>query len=211
MEWLAKIGELAKLPVKFVAVVALVTGIVLFLPKNVSQVLYVSRLREDFGVYIAIAFLISSATLIIEAAVRIFNHIRRQVENRQWKAATRKRLESLDSAEQSVVREFYFDGQSTIKLPIDNPTVARLVRDGILFQIGMLGQQSTVGLLFSLALSETAKNFLTAKELGLSQYIIGSDGDNWMVNDEGIQWIRESRPAFMQKVERDRAILEGFF
>lgn len=211
MEWLTKIGELAKLPVKFVAVVALVTGIVLFLPKNVSQVLYVSQLREDFGVYIAIAFLISSATLIIEAVTRIFNQIRRQVENRQRKTATRKRLESLDSAEQSVVREFYLDGQSTIKLPIDNPTVARLIRDGILFQIGTLGQQSTVGLLFPLALSETAKNFLTAKELGLSQYIIGSDGDNWMVNDEGIQWIRESRPAFMQKVERDRAILEGSF
>jgi hypothetical protein len=120
-----------------------------------------------------------------------------------------EKLDQLDTAESSVIREFYFDGASTIKLPINNPAVAELLRQGVVEQVGSLGEQSMVGILLPLRLSKLVRERISPKHLGLSPFLIENPNSDWKITDEGISWVRNNRPSFMHEIYRRQALLEG--
>lgn len=61
-------------------------------------------------------------------------------------------LYNLDDKEIAVLREFFIQGQNTLQLPVGHPVVAGLIEKGILEQVGMIGENSLVGPLFSLSI-----------------------------------------------------------
>ena len=207
MEWLARIGEIAKVPTKFTAVVAIVTGLLLFLPENLTQYLYLSQLKESFSTYISIAFLFSVGILLVEAALALYsfvrdkNRLRKKAKSEREKIANR--MNSLDSAEQSVIREFLTKGHNTLKLPIGEPTVARLIHDGILYQVGEQGEKSRIGMLLPLAITEAAEELITFEVTGLSEYRIKDDEGNTVISEKGKAWSLENRPSYIRIVESD--------
>lgn len=211
MEWISRIADLAKVPTKFVAAVALFTSLVMFSPAPVLENLSLLHLREQYGAYFGVAFLISFATLIIEAAVWIYHRVRRAILNRKLRESVKHRLGNLDQSEKAVLREFFIAASRTIKLPVEQPAVSALLNAGVLEQATGLGSRTTVGSVFSLSLSDEADKQASPSVLDIQEFVFHTDDGKWGLNDEGQRWVMENRPSFMRELDRHLALMEGRF
>ncbi|WP_305814118.1 super-infection exclusion protein B [Photobacterium leiognathi] len=107
------------------------------------------------------------------------------------------RLEKLDPREKSVLREYYLQGQNTIKLPMDHPVVAGLINVGVLQLIGQHGRMSTAGMLFSMKISDFVRENLTNDLLDLPS------GEP---SHEEIDFLKNNRPPFMNSILREESL-----
>ena len=196
MEWITKIPDLAKLPTKYFALISLVSGSLLLLPTSVLARLHLDSIPPPYGAIVGVVFLITTGLVVVNALSWVWNRIDAKRRKSKRDDALLEMLMSLDHAEQSVLREFYITGQSTIKMPMDTPTVAGLVSHGILQRVGTLGNYSLHGMMFSLRIAKTAQEMITPDILGLSEFQIPTDDGQLMMNDEGIEWIGKNRPEF---------------
>jgi hypothetical protein len=208
MDWLSKIIDIAKLPTKFFSVAALVAGLVVFLPQPVIEHMGLVAIRQIYGPYFSISFIVCISFLSVESIIFLNNAIARSQTAGAIKRSILEKLDRLDSAEKSVLREFYFDGSSTIKLPINHPVVAELHGQRILEQVGSLGEQSMVGILISFRLARVAREYIKPENLGISVFLIENSNSNWMISDEGVEWVRNNRPPFVHEIYRRQALLE---
>lgn len=101
-----------------------------------------------------------------------------------------KALQQLDSQEKSVLREFYLQGQKTIRMPVDQPVVAGLVRKVIIVQVGQLAEQSIAGMLISVTLAVGVEQKLTSSMIDMPTSKTNSD----------IDWLKRNRPKFMPEI-----------
>ncbi len=211
MEWLARIVDLAKVPTKFVGAVALFTSLVMFLPAATLEALYLLHLREQYGAYFGVAFLISFATLIIEFFVWSYQRVRAFFLRRKRRESVQERLSALDQSERAVLREFFIAASRTIKLPIEQPAVSAFLNAGVLEQTTGLGSRTTVGSVFSLSLSDEAEKMIDPSLLDVEEFVFHTEDGKWGLNEEGNRWVMENRPSFMQELDRHLALMEGRF
>ena len=130
MEWISKIIEALKLPVKFILCIFIVSSILLYIPKEFAEKIHLTKFIERFGLYIGIVFLATGALLIIELIIYTYKTIRKKATYKKIKKNALERIANLDFAEKAILREFYIQGQNTIKLPMDHPVVAGLLSCG---------------------------------------------------------------------------------
>ena len=134
-------------------------------------------------------------------ATWIINSINNERLKRKYKKVIIESVNTLDPHEKAVLREFYIQGQDTLKIPMDNPTVSGLINKRILCQVGQYGQMSLVGMLFNFSITKVARENLTPEILELP---IGES------LEQDIQRIRSARPRWMIKIEKNRRLFEGF-
>jgi hypothetical protein len=67
MEWVSKLFDIGKLPAKVIAWVAILSGMVLFLPASALATLHLDAFSRDYGVWIGLAFVASSTGTPTEA------------------------------------------------------------------------------------------------------------------------------------------------
>ena len=60
MEWFSKLIDWLKLPTKIIAFIALMSGVLLFLPQKVIQKLHLELFISSYGNYFGIVFLIAA-------------------------------------------------------------------------------------------------------------------------------------------------------
>jgi hypothetical protein len=107
-------------------------------------------------------------------------------------------ITQLDPVEQAILREFMLTGLSTLKIPMDNPSVVGLESKGILERVGRYGNYSLDGMMFPYRVSQTANELLTPELLGLSDFLIESDSGQFGLTQEGIEWLDDHRPDFVE-------------
>lgn len=96
-------------------------------------------------------------------------------------------IKNLDQHEKAVLREYYIQGKSTLKIPMDNPTVSGLIDKQILYLVGQYGEKSSEGMLFNFAINEKAREYLTYQILELPT------GES---SERDFERIRVSRPQW---------------
>lgn len=193
MEWISKILDLTKIPTKFIFWIFLITGALLIFPEQWMVTLRLDEFLKDYGKYLGIGFIGSGALLIIQFFLWVRNKFRKSKQKRNIESTVQTSIENLDNHEKSVLREFYIQGKHTLHLPIDNPTVAGLMRKGILEVVSRNGEMSLVGMLFSVSITQLAESLINPQIVGLP---------TGTPSEEQIQQIRNSRPSFTAGIER---------
>lgn len=209
--WIARILTLPKIPNQLVSLIALFTAIILFSPASWVNFVHLQALNSKYACYVGIGFLVS----VLLLAVRIVSAIWRSQRKRSSQAAFQKylhrQLHALDAAQQAVLREYAVQETETLKLPINDPAVARLVEIGTLQRVGQVAEKSRVGLLCALRISDTARKIIKASPatMGLSHYVASaSSNTSWELSDDGWQFCFHNRPVFITQLLRERALLD---
>jgi len=196
LEWIARLTDIIKLPTKYFALIALVTGALLLLPKSVLTRLHLDSIPDPYGAIIGVVFLITTGLVAVNAFSWAWNRIDSRRRTKRRTEAITKTLVNLDPAEQAVLREFFLGSQSSVTMPLDNPVVAGLIARGILQQVGSFGRHWFQGMMFSFRIAESVRELITLEILGLAEFSIPNDEGKWMINDEGIEWVNDNRPQF---------------
>lgn len=197
VSWIDSILKAIKQPKKIIVAIFIVMSALLFLPETLLKQLHLNEFIEKYGLYIGIIFIFSIALLLIELIIFSWSKWKLNKVKDEKKKIILSKLNNLDPIEQAVLREFYINNQNTKKLPLDNPVVAGLLSKGILFQVGRFGEQTLVGMLSSMKISEKAKKYIdieTHLEL-----------PNREPTHSEIDFINNSRPDFIIKIEREES------
>ena len=197
MEWISKIIEAAKLPTKFIVTIFLVSSAMLFLSDETLLSFKLNTFTDKYGLYIGVTALASGALLLSELVTYVWENFNNKLSSSKLRKSSMKRISNLDQSEKSVLREFYLEGQNTIKLPVDNPVVAGLINAGILEYVGRHGRMSTSGMLFSMKISNFVKSNLTYELIELP---------NGEPTKEEIDFLKNNRPIFIQNIKREDSI-----
>ena len=108
MEWLAKVFEFLKLPLRIIAFFAIITGMLLFLPANLLSRLKLTEFISEYGKYLGIAFIVSAAYIPFTLIPIIYKNIRGYYKSRKAKkyflANISETLENLSYPEKCLLR-----------------------------------------------------------------------------------------------------------
>ncbi len=166
-DWLVKLLESVHLPTPLVAALCLASAVLLFAPTAAVSRLHLDTLATAQGPIIGAVFLVSAAVLVCKAAWEGADKIRRsRARHKRSLAAVRKALD-LDPKEAAVLREFFLQGQSTIRMPVADPVVAGLLDAGVLVSKGVYAKVSLHGPMQPLALSSDVEAFTAPESLGM--------------------------------------------
>jgi len=124
MEWIGKIIEAIKVPAKFIFASFLASLVFIVLPEGLLKQLYLADFAKQYGQYVGVMCVISSSLLLVSVAVRIWSFVLAKKAEQKLRERIMERLNKLDKAEKSVIREFFIQGRDTIELPMDHPVVA---------------------------------------------------------------------------------------
>lgn len=206
MEWISRIADVIKLPTKYFALMALVTGIILFSPDSLIRRLHMEAVPEKFGFWLGLLFLVSSGLVVVNSTSWLIKYTQARRWSTKRRMAIEEQLHKLDLVEQAVLREFVIGGCNTIRLPLDHPAVAGLISRGIITQVGSFGARMIPGMVFSFTISDGLKHLITPQVLGIGSYLIDNPDGNWIVNDDGKRWISQNRPAFVAEIQHQESL-----
>lgn len=166
-KFLEKLFDLKKIPSKLILVLFLSSALILFVPEHTLSKLNLKDFLADFGKFIGIIFIISSAFLL----VILITYLSKQINLRKAKSDVRriilKEINNLGFHERALLREFYINGKDTLQLPMDNDTVVGLQRKHILYQVSGTGFTYIHGAYFTYAITDFAKEHMTHEMIDL--------------------------------------------
>lgn len=208
MEWIARLADLGKVPTRLFAVLAVASGVLLFLPSLWLERIALTQLREDFAPYVGVVFVLSVSLLAVELGIWCYskNQLRRRKSLAE--AAVIDFMLELDGAEKAVLREFFIAGTRSLRLPLEQPAVASLLNAGVLVQATSSGVRTTVGSVLSLSLSKPAQALLSPTLVDIGHFVIHTDDGEWDLTEDGKDWLRANRPRFMSELERHFSLFE---
>lgn len=128
--------EFLKLPPNILAAISIVTGLLLFLPDNYIEKLYMDNFRNNYGFIISILFLISSTILIVLLFTYTIKYISNKISNRKIKKGKIKYLMNADKNKTNLIKEFINDSTHTLTLPMNDGLVIELSHFGIITMAG---------------------------------------------------------------------------
>lgn len=169
-KYLKAIFDLTKLPTKFFFLLSAVSGFILFIDqKLINEKLFLDNIKKDYGWIIGIIFVLSTGLVIVNFVIWIFKLIQRKILIKKWKTKFTERVKTLDRYEKAILREFILNDQKSIKMPIDNPSVAGLLDKKILVMNRPFGNHSIMtGMKTSLSINESVMEILELNDLDLS-------------------------------------------
>jgi hypothetical protein len=137
----AKLIEVVGKSTRYIAAIALASGILLFLPADWLGKFRVDQIVDDYRSIIGIAFIASLAFVVIDLFVRFWEWVRSKLqsmrEKRNAKAEVKAFISELDNSEKFILRQFFKPpGSNTIRLLEQHPGVRGLMYKGILEYVG---------------------------------------------------------------------------
>jgi hypothetical protein len=171
MDWLSKIFEFLKLPVKIIAFIALISGILLLIPEQLIETLKLTDFIKEFGQYFGIAFLISSTYLMFIFFPFVFNNIMNRYKNAKTKRNFINRIEetlqNLTYPEKCLLREFIIQSKHVIEAPNENTEVISLLSKGVIQYASANVRSFIFGNYVSIKINDDAKKYFTNETYGL--------------------------------------------
>ncbi|MGB3343636.1 MAG: super-infection exclusion protein B [Aequorivita sp.] len=190
MEHLKNLFDLTKLPAKFFFLFAVISGFILFADNTILEKVQLDKLNETYGWIVGLVFITSSGLVVVNFIIWLFKYIRTQFKIRKIKNSFKERLKNLDLHEQSVIREFLINQQTSIEMPIDDPVVSGLLKKRILVINKQLGNGFMMtGSYTSVSINEYVEKYLNLSAVGLSE----------KPTEEEINEVNNNRPKWVNK------------
>lgn len=197
---LEKLFDIKKIPTKFLFVIWLSSGFILFVPNNFLIKLNLSDFLKDYGKYIGIIFLISSTFLMVTLLYYIGSLINRYRMTKKIKDSILNDIKCLNINEKALLREFYINDKQTLQMPLDNDTVVGLVNKHIIYQASSTGFTYSHGAYFPYTMTEIAFKNLTPEMIDIPKKItedakrrISSQRPTWAIEKSRFENLFNSR------------------
>ena len=126
------IADVFKLPVKIFAAIALGTGLILFLPDELINKIYLSDFRNDFGFGLGLVFVISISIVGVTFVIACYKSISNIILFSKTKKAREKCINNLDDYQKAIVFSLYSEINHTGELPYPDGSVQWLVQNWII-------------------------------------------------------------------------------
>ena len=157
--------DFTKLPTKIFIVISLVTGFFIFSTPEILKRFKLEKFDQYAG-YIGLAFLFTTILVLLNLIIWIFNKINYEIKYKKLKAEIKQKVKDLDFREQSVLREFFLRGQSSISMPIDDDVISGLLDKNILKMNRQInGSTVGTGMMFPLSINNYVNKILTNDDI----------------------------------------------
>ncbi len=158
-----------------------------------------TQFRSQYAPWLVAAAAVFVAMLFTELGALILGGLRARQERQGRERHVVVRLNHLDRAEQVLLREFFFQGRNTIKVPIELPVVLGLVQGGVLVVVRRSLQHCGAGPVGIVTLSDVARHNLSEEMLGWS--------GNCEDHEDGE--LRQERPSYIQEILQHQQVWES--
>lgn len=120
------IKELLTLPTYILAAIAIASGIILFLPENFINQIYMASFRNRYGFIIGITFLVSVSILIINFGIWLFKQLWYLRLEKKFYEVGETRLNSLNDYQKTIIYGLYQKDNRTALLPLFDGAIKEL-------------------------------------------------------------------------------------
>ena len=159
-DWLEKIADIVKLPIKYFWTAIIFCSILLLLPESYLQNLGLKDALENYKPWISITLFFSFSVVLYELVSKAIDYIKNKQKQRTIQNKRVKVIEELDHVEIATILEFYIQSKNTFTMVIDDPTVAGLMSKNILQLAGSHGYQDSRGKLMPVRINPHIKNII---------------------------------------------------
>ena len=184
--------KLLKLPLRLVAFIAILTGILFFLPTKLREYFLLTDFYSSYGKHVGLLFFISFAYFFL-LSEKVFRVIKRKRIQKQQECKLIKKLTVLSQQEMSILREFFFSNSDTISALKEDIGIHSLISDGIISIIYEASIMTIYGRQITIRLSEIAKKNLTEEMLGLYP--------EKRTDPTYLSKLEKERPAFVKQID----------
>ena len=184
--------KLLKLPLRLVAFIAILTGILFFLPTKLREYFLLTDFYSSYGKHVGLLFFISFAYFFL-LSEKVFRVIKRKRIQKQQECKLIKKLTVLSQQEMSILREFFFSDSDTISALKEDIGIHSLISDGIISIIYEASIMTIYGRQITIRLSEIAKKNLTEEMLGLYP--------EKRTDPTYLSKLEKERPAFVKQID----------
>ncbi|MEN2399340.1 super-infection exclusion protein B [Flavobacterium sp. MC2016-06] len=182
--------DFTKLPTKIFIVISFVTGFFIFSTETLLKKFRFDKL-EEYGAYIGIVFLFSTCLIILNLIIWIYNKIDFNIKLKKFKAEIKQTIKDLDHQEQSVIREFFIKGQSSISMPINDDVISGLLDKKILKMNRQInGSTVGYGMTFPLSIDNYVNKIITFEDINFIQN--PSEQQKQYILNNRPSWVRDS-------------------
>lgn len=193
MEHLKTLFDFSKLPTKFFILFALASGFILFAKPEWLVIIEVESIKEEYGKYIGLTFIISTGLVAINFLIWIQKYVSNKIRVFKFKKEYSENIKMLDPQEKAVIREFFIRGQTSIEMPIDDPVVNGLICKNILRINKQFGNSFIMsGMNASVSLMKRADKLLKLSDIDLNEN----------PSEDEIELIKTNRPSWTDKWNR---------
>lgn len=186
---LEKLFDVRKIPTKLIIVIQLSSGIILFIPKQFLTKLNLDGFLFEYGNFIGISFIVSSAFTLISFWSFVAHLINKYRITKKIKKQIIKDIHQLNFHEKALLREFFINGKYTLQLPLDNDTVVGLVNKHLIYQASSTGFTYSHGLYFPYSISDIAQEHLNARILEIPENL--TEEDKMRLIESRPNWAKE--------------------
>ena len=191
MEVLEKFIAILKLPLKFIFTLAVVLGLVLFLPTTMIEKLKIDSFIDSYGKFIGIIFLISVGYLFVNLLLWCVKKIRICNANRKFKNNIQNVLQNLPKPDVYLLREFVLQGKDVIEVPIENSEFISLYNKNILHVASNNVRAFVFGSFVSVTINPIVKKYITNDILDLP---------NSKPTKQDLENIKNNRPDYLSSL-----------
>jgi hypothetical protein len=190
MEYLKSIFDLTKLPSKFFVLFSVISGFILFGENELLEKIKLLKLKENFGIYVGLVFLLSTGIVLINIIIWLFSEIKGQINKFKFKKHCIEIINNLDIQEKSILREFFLIRQTSIDMPIDDAVISGLLDKGILKinkQFG--GSFIMTGMTAPVSINKIIEKYITFDKIDLPT----------VKSKENEEFLKNNRPTWLNK------------
>ncbi len=139
MDW-TKILEGIKLSPKYLAAIALASGLPLFGPERLQDALGLKSWLATYRAWFGLAFVVSAALLIVHLVHLSWQKVSEGKRRKRQRTAGEKRLRNLTPEERSVLAGYILRNTRTQQLRIGSGVVAGLEHEDIIYRSTSFGK-----------------------------------------------------------------------
>lgn len=118
--------DFIKLPTYLLGALAIASGILLFAPDSVIQLLYMTEFKENYGFTLGIVFITSISILAVLIVKLVYGGISEKHNLKKLKAAQAKFLMNIGNEKVEVINAFIQQPTHTLMLPMNDGLVIEL-------------------------------------------------------------------------------------
>ena len=190
MEHLKTLFDFSKLPTKFFILFAVASGFILFAKPEWLAIIEIGSIKEEYGKYIGLTFVISTGLVVINFLIWVQKYIYNKIRVFKFKKEYSENIKILDPQEKAVIREFFIRVQTSIEMPIDDPVVNGLISKNILKINKQFGNSFIMnGMNASVSLMKRAEKMLKLSDIDLNEN----------PSEDEIELIKNNRPSWTDK------------
>ena len=114
------------LSLELMLVIALSSTFILFSPEKLIKKIYLLEIRDKYGTFIGIAFILSIFVVVLRVLSVLINIIKKKYKQRKTLKALEKNLNKLNNQEKKIIKQFTETETNTLFLQMNNGNVRKL-------------------------------------------------------------------------------------